>query len=700
MELLRSYHPSLILADVQLPGMDGLELTRRVKQSRSHRDILVVALTAFAGKGDEQKAIDAGCDGYITKPIDTRALGSRIREILDRRLEAPPPATAPAGDSGQAPAIPGVDPAEMMVLRRRFLAEGQEKSRQLLLEMDGQFNANDAAKSVHQWIGTGGLLGYTAISRLAREVEAALFERPVDNSQLRDSLTNLALAFNSPREARDAPISDQIVKTLSGKRVVAVGFPANEAQRLNVALERARASVVFVDFSEPPNSRRALDCQLAAVHVGAETTGSRWLDPAHARADRPMVFVGARDDLLSLDHTIQSLAREFLMDAWQPEEALVRLSLALSPRPEGAPQAASQPGAPRGLSTPPPAGARPGADRRRRSHGVDAGADRAPELRHGVSYGFGRPGSPRGSSPPEAGGRGPRREHARHGWLRSAGGHARRGDPLAGYAADRAPAGERRDSRLHPGGGRLRGQTLQPHGARGAAEAASRAMTGIEFRVAAYLYCGYALLLVATFVMAVRRGYASRRLTRVSGLLRPQIRDALVDYLAGNHDLTRLKSFVRTSWADTSETLLGLQSTVGGSALDQLCELTLDLALAHEWCQQARSKDTTVRRSRLSAPGLYLRLRALPAGGRRTSGGCARRPRSRGAAGGLARPVENRRNPRCGARLRTGRFAQPHDPRPANRGPAPARHPVVRGARSPKSSNPGISPAFWRRSTF
>jgi DNA-binding response OmpR family regulator len=355
LDLLRSYHPTLILADVQLPGMDGLELTRRVKQADATRDILVVALTAFAGKGDEQRAIDAGCDGYITKPIDTRALGSRIREILDRRNETPPPAAAPAGESGQSTAIPGVDPAEMMVLRRRFLAEGQEKSRQLLLDMDGQFNANDAAKAVHQWIGTGGLLGYTAISRLAREVEAALLERPVDNSQLRDSLTNLALAFNSPREARDAPISDQIVKTLSGKRVVAVGFPANEAQRLNVALERAQSSALFVDLTEPPNSRRALDCQLAAVHVDAETMGSRWLDPAYAREERPMVFVGTRDDLLSLDHAVQSLAREFLMDAWQPEEALVRLSLALSPRPEGAP-AASQPRAQRSLTAASPAG--------------------------------------------------------------------------------------------------------------------------------------------------------------------------------------------------------------------------------------------------------------------------------------------------------------------------------------------------------
>jgi two-component system, cell cycle response regulator DivK len=335
-ELLRSYHPILILADVQLPGMDGLELTRRVKQGASTRDILVVALTAFAGKGDEQKAIDAGCDGYITKPIDTRALGSRIRGILDRRNESPPPAAPPAAGTAQAQSIPGVDPAEMLVLRRRFLAEGQEKSRQLLLELDGQFNANDAAKAVHQWIGTGGLLGYTAISRLAREVEAVLLERPVDNFQLRDSLTNLALSFNSPREARDAPISEQIVKTLSNKRVAAVGLPTNEQQRLSVALARAQAVPVFMDLSDPPNSRAALDCQVAVIYVKPETATSRWLNPAFAVESRPIVFVGARDDLLGLDHATQSLAREFLMDAWQPEEALVRLSLALSPRPEGA----------------------------------------------------------------------------------------------------------------------------------------------------------------------------------------------------------------------------------------------------------------------------------------------------------------------------------------------------------------------------
>jgi DNA-binding response OmpR family regulator len=335
LELLRSYHPQLILADIQLPGMDGLELTRRIKKNQETRDITVVALTAFAMKGDEQKAIEAGCDGYITKPIDTRSLGARIREHLNRRAEAqqgPPPAAQPAvkGDAS----LPA---AEMMALRRRFLAEGQEAARQMLLDLDGQFNATDAAKKVHTWIGTGGLLGYSAISRLAREVEAVLVVRPLENDQLRDSLTNLALAFNSPREARDAPLSETIVQALSGKRVALVGLPASDSQRMCVALERTQSVPVFFELSEPPDSKAVMECHLAVVHVRPEIGNSRWLDP-RAQCMLPMVFVGSRDHLLSLDQGVQSLACEFLMDSWQPEEALVRLSLALSQQRPGAPR--------------------------------------------------------------------------------------------------------------------------------------------------------------------------------------------------------------------------------------------------------------------------------------------------------------------------------------------------------------------------
>lgn len=74
--------PDAILMDIALPGMDGLTLTRQLKADARTRHIRIVALTAFAMKGDEQKALDAGCDGYITKPIDTRALPGEVAGIL------------------------------------------------------------------------------------------------------------------------------------------------------------------------------------------------------------------------------------------------------------------------------------------------------------------------------------------------------------------------------------------------------------------------------------------------------------------------------------------------------------------------------------------------------------------------------------------------------------------------------------------
>jgi two-component system, cell cycle response regulator DivK len=80
--LLGTWQPSLILMDIQLPGIDGLELTRRLKRDSRYSEILIVALTAYAMKGDEEKARAAGCDGYITKPIDTRTLTSIIARYL------------------------------------------------------------------------------------------------------------------------------------------------------------------------------------------------------------------------------------------------------------------------------------------------------------------------------------------------------------------------------------------------------------------------------------------------------------------------------------------------------------------------------------------------------------------------------------------------------------------------------------------
>ena len=67
--LARAEHPQLILMDIQLPGMDGLQATALLKQDAATRDIPVIALTALAMKGDEERIRAAGCDGYIAKPI-------------------------------------------------------------------------------------------------------------------------------------------------------------------------------------------------------------------------------------------------------------------------------------------------------------------------------------------------------------------------------------------------------------------------------------------------------------------------------------------------------------------------------------------------------------------------------------------------------------------------------------------------------
>jgi CheY-like chemotaxis protein len=84
-ELLLHDVPDLILMDIALPGKDGLALTRLIKADSRLSRVPVIALTAFAMKGDDQKAYDAGCDGYITKPIDTRELPRQVAAMLRRK---------------------------------------------------------------------------------------------------------------------------------------------------------------------------------------------------------------------------------------------------------------------------------------------------------------------------------------------------------------------------------------------------------------------------------------------------------------------------------------------------------------------------------------------------------------------------------------------------------------------------------------
>jgi CheY-like chemotaxis protein len=82
LDRLATASPDLILMDVQMPGMDGLTLTRRLKGDTRTADIPVIALTALAMTGDREKTLEAGCSGYISKPINTRTFATEVARFL------------------------------------------------------------------------------------------------------------------------------------------------------------------------------------------------------------------------------------------------------------------------------------------------------------------------------------------------------------------------------------------------------------------------------------------------------------------------------------------------------------------------------------------------------------------------------------------------------------------------------------------
>ena len=88
----RELSPDLILMDLSLPGLDGLAATRALRADPATRHLTIIALTAHAMRGDEALALSAGCDGYLTKPIDTRTFAAKVAAFItaaDSRLTEP-----------------------------------------------------------------------------------------------------------------------------------------------------------------------------------------------------------------------------------------------------------------------------------------------------------------------------------------------------------------------------------------------------------------------------------------------------------------------------------------------------------------------------------------------------------------------------------------------------------------------------------
>ena len=85
LDVARKERPDLILMDIRLPKMSGLEVTRKLRQLPAFRHVPIIAITAYAMKGDKERIIEAGCDAYLSKPINTRELPKVVARILSER---------------------------------------------------------------------------------------------------------------------------------------------------------------------------------------------------------------------------------------------------------------------------------------------------------------------------------------------------------------------------------------------------------------------------------------------------------------------------------------------------------------------------------------------------------------------------------------------------------------------------------------
>jgi two-component system, cell cycle response regulator DivK len=330
--VLEQFRPRLILMDVQLPGADGFELTRRLKLDPATRDIIVLAITAYAMPGDEEKAYSAGCSGYLTKPVDTRTLPATVKLHMGTR-----PVAQPAFEAGDYHDL-------LTELRANFLVEGEEEAGALLSTLAQGFRLDRAQRIAHRWTGIAGILGFAEIAREARGIEDFLDEPVARGSQgassrlpgqmiaaggcvsrLRAELLSIREMFShAVRGRRETPQLPPAVKEiLAGKKFAVIGFERAEAARITAALGFARASSTV--FEDLPDNRTLKPFQAAVVNVCQgegifSWAGSWWAGDGV----QPILFVGSAETLLRREAGIPQRSWDFLLGPWDADELIFR----------------------------------------------------------------------------------------------------------------------------------------------------------------------------------------------------------------------------------------------------------------------------------------------------------------------------------------------------------------------------------------
>ncbi len=340
--VLEQFRPRLILMDVQLPGADGFELTRRLKLDPATRDIIVLAITAYAMPGDEEKAYTAGCSGYITKPVDTRTLPATVKLHMGTR-----PVAQPAFEAGDYHDL-------LTELRANFLVEGEEEASALLSTLAHGFALDRAQRIAHRWTGIAGILGFAEIARETRGIEDFLAEPAGYRyrgsarqmiaagecvSRLRAQLLSIREIFShAVRGRRETPqLPPAVREMLAHKKFAVIGFERAEAARISGALGHARAS--FRVFDDLPDNRTLQPFEAAVVNVcqgeGIFSWAQRGLGVGGVKH---ILFVGSAETLLRRETGIPEPNWDFLLGPWDADELIFRAYRLFASAPDRSPK--------------------------------------------------------------------------------------------------------------------------------------------------------------------------------------------------------------------------------------------------------------------------------------------------------------------------------------------------------------------------
>jgi two-component system cell cycle response regulator DivK len=325
--VLESFRPRLILTDIELPGIDGLDLTRRLKSNPATREIIVLAITAYAMAGDEEKALRAGCSGYVTKPVDTRTLPATVKLHLESKEAA-----RPAFEAG--------DYHDLLTdLRTSFLIEGGEEGDGLLRGLKHGFDADRAQRIAHRWAGIAGTLGFFEIVEKALGIANFLANPTEQNEQqasriiaggecvsrMRSELLSILQMFSAAIQGkRETPaLPPAVWQVLSHKMFAVIGFEQAEAGRISRALAQAR-SLTHV-FKDVPDTAALQPYHAIVVNVCREQSVSSWIHTGvFAVSEKPILFIGSAETLLRREPGIPERSCDFLLGPWDTDELVFR----------------------------------------------------------------------------------------------------------------------------------------------------------------------------------------------------------------------------------------------------------------------------------------------------------------------------------------------------------------------------------------